>query len=319
MNYRMFGGKKGKVLEQELQAAQEKQAHQEQILFEVAQKKDMFEEQFARVTASRAQMDIDLSEVVNHVKYVKELAEADASRAERFGRNVQETAEEIKTATKEQKDFVEKVSSQRDKIQEIVENNKHFTTPTKYLTEFSGGFREMEESILEQIEKMKEFGKNMSVLSLNAAIEAGRMGDSGLTFIQAAEEVRSFSSQYEQAAMEVESQLKQLEEKNMELEEQMKHLTTLLRENNISMGHLLKESMLCVDEYKKEQKEISQQRLEELKETAVEFAGHQQEIANRQDCILIQMEEIGKEFMEQKECVDELEKVCKEVTTSVIM
>ncbi|MGN0352800.1 MAG: methyl-accepting chemotaxis protein [Roseburia sp.] len=313
----MFGGKKGKVLEQELQTAQEKQAQQMQILSGVAQKKDMFEEQFARVTASRAQMDTDLSEVVNHVKYVKNMAETDGNRAEKFGKNVTETMDEIQAVSGLQQKFLEQVTEQRDKIQEIVESNKHFTTPTKYLTEFSGGFRETEEGILENIGKMKEYAKNMSVLSLNAAIEAGRMGESGKKFIAAAEEVRTFSGQYEQTAYLVEEELKKLEEKNAELEEQMKHLTALLRENNISMSHLMKQSMVCVDEYKGEMKTIDTGRLDELKGMALELSDHEKEIGNRQDCILIQMEEIGKEFMEQKECMDELEKVCKEVVTSV--
>lgn len=315
----MFGGKKGRILEQELQTAQEKQAQAEQALLGVARKKDVLEEQFARVTVSRAQMDADLSEVVEHVKFVKELADADGGRAERLYRNVIETEEEVKAVQKTQKDIVEKITVQRDKIQEIVENNKHFTTPTKYLTEFSGGLREIQGSIQEQLEKMKEFGKNMSVLSLNAAIEAGRMGEAGQNFIQAAEEVRTFSGQYEQTALEVENQVKQLEERNKELEEQMKHLANLLRENNISMGHLLKESIVCVDDYKKEQTQVNQERLEALKTAADEFRNHHQEIANRQDCILVEMEEIGKEFMEQKDCVDELERICKDVTTSAII
>lgn len=313
----MFGGKKGRVLEQELQETKEKQAQQMQILSGIVQKRDMFEEQFARVTASRAQMDTDLSEVVNHVKYVKEVAQADGNRTERLEKNVVETVDEVQAASNLQQKFLEQVTQQRDKIQEIVENNKHFTTPTKYLTEFSGGFRETEEEILENIEKMKEYGKNMSVLSLNAAIEAGRMGDSGKKFIEAAEEVRTFSSQYEQTAYVVEEKLRKLEEKNAELEEQMKHLTALLRENNISMSHLMKQSMVCIDDYKNEAKTINQERLEEIKGIALELGNHEKEIENRQDCILIQMEEIGKEFMEQKECMDELEKVCKEVVTSV--
>ncbi len=315
----MFGGKKDRALEQELQAMQEKQTRQEKILSGVAGKKDLLEEQFARATASRAQMDTELSEVVDHVKYVKELAGADANKTERFQREIAETADEARASNEVCRTFLTKVEEQKERIQEVVENNKHFTMPAKYLSEFSGSFRETEEEMLANLAKMKGYAKNMSVLSLNAAIEAGRMGDSGKKFVSAAEEVREFSRNYAVTAREVEDQLRNLEERNEELEEQMKHLTALLRENNVSMSHLLKESMTCVDDYKMAKKDISGQRLEDLKKSVSEFAEHQQEIGNRQDGILIQMEEIGKEFIEQRECMDELENICKEVITSVIM
>ena len=113
--------------------------------------------------------------------------------------------------------------------------------------------------------------------------------------------------------------MKKLQQKNDELEEQVKHLTTLLKENNISMTHLLKESTECVEEYKREYTPLEVESFDELKGIAVLFGEHEKEVENRQECILMQMEEIGKEFMEQGECFDELEKICKEVITSVTM
>ena len=315
----MFGGKKGRLLEQELQTAQESQARQMQVLSGVRQKKDRFEEQFARATASRAQMDGDLSEMVNHVKYVKEIAEADDSKAEKFEKSVADTVEKVQDSAEAQQKFFEKVEDQREKIQEVVEKNKHFTTPAKYLTEVTAGVRETQQNLAEKIDQMKEYSKNMSVLSLNAAIEAGRMGEAGKKFIEAAEDVRTFSGQYEQSAQEAEDELKKLQQKNDELEEQVKHLTILLKENNISMTHLLKESTECVEEYKREYTPLEVESFDELKGIAALFGEHEKEVENRQECILMQMEEIGKEFMEQGECFDELEKICKEVITSVTM
>ena len=46
--------------------------------------------------------------------------------------------------------------------------------------------------------KLREAAKGMTTLALNAAIEAGRLGESGFSFLQAAESVRKLSEEYVQ-------------------------------------------------------------------------------------------------------------------------
>lgn len=59
----------------------------------------------------------------------------------------------------------------------MVEENKHFTTPSKFLNEFPVALKAENEKDREELEKMQDCGKQMGVLALNAAIEAGRMGE----------------------------------------------------------------------------------------------------------------------------------------------
>lgn len=313
----MFGTKKDKILEAELQEVKQQLQQKEQTMDVIAQKQDDVVEHFTRMTASRAQMDTELTEVVSHVKVVKETSEQNCTQAKKLSDDLNEALTILQKANKEQELFVEKMSKQRDEIQEIVEQNKHFTTPAKYLTDYVVSNRKEQETIRQNTEKMLEAAKNMSVLSLNAAIEAGRMGDSGRKFVDAAEEIRSFSSQYEETATTIVAQLKESEKKNQELEEQVKHLNTLLRDNNVAMGRVLKDSMVEVDHYKREGGHLKAAYLQDALDAAAAFAEKETETIDRQESILLQMEGIGEEFMEQRECCEELENICKEVMNSV--
>lgn len=71
---------------------------------------------------------------------------------------------------------MEQVKGQNEKVVEIVENNKHFTTPMKHISEAPQALREMRQALGERAERMEELSKTMGVLALNSAIEAGRMG-----------------------------------------------------------------------------------------------------------------------------------------------
>ena len=70
-------------------------------------------------------------------------------------------------------------------------------------TELSNGMDEMRK----MLEDVVEIGKQMGVLSLNAAVEAGRMGESGRKFVQAAEEVREMSDHYQQTTATLAQQM----------------------------------------------------------------------------------------------------------------
>lgn len=315
----MFGGKKDKALEEALQKATQQLEQKTKIIGQVEKQKDTVEEQFARMTASRAQMDTDLSQVVSHVKYVKETSESNQKDIEGLQDNFKEALTILEEANKGREQFIEKMSAQRDQIQDVVESNKHFTTPAKYLTEYVIGNRNNQDAIKQSTSNITEYAKNMSVISLNAAIEAGRMGDSGRKFVEATEEIRSFSSLYEKEAVAIAKQLEEAEKRTTELEEQIKHLNTLLRDNNVIMSHLMKDSMVSVDEYKKDGKHLKAAYLQDALDQTTDWMEREKEIANRQERILLQMEDIGDEFMEQKECSDELEKICKEVMNSVTM
>lgn len=69
--------------------------------------------------------------------------------------------------------------------------------------ELSNGMEEMRN----MLEGVVDLGKQMGVISLNAAVEAGRMGEGGKKFVEAAEEVRELSGKYQQATSALAQQM----------------------------------------------------------------------------------------------------------------
>ena len=70
----MFGGKKEKALEEQLAATREEKEQKEKVLSDILAQKDIVTEQFARMTASHAQLEKDVTQIKENMQSVFELA-----------------------------------------------------------------------------------------------------------------------------------------------------------------------------------------------------------------------------------------------------
>lgn len=312
----MFGGKREKALEAELAAAKKANARKRELLLGIAGQRDNATEQFARMTASRAQIEKDIEGLREQMQQVHELAENSSRAAGEIHSTIVELNNGMGVFEEKHSVFVDQVRNQNEKVVEIVENNKHFTTPMKYITETPAALREGQTALKERADRMMELSKNMSVLSLNSAIEAGRMGESGSRFVAAAEEIRAYSDTYEREARELKEQLKDTDARIAELEEQAHHLAELLKENNISMGKLYKDSSQSMAAYEEQQIELKGLMPEGVVGRVDALRQSEEENAGTQERMLGQMEEISEELGELKGGADELEEICKRMQQS---
>lgn len=312
----MFGGKREKALEAELAAAKKANERKRELLLGIAGQRDNATEQFARMTASRAQMEKDIEGLKEQMQQVHELAENSSKTAGEIYSAIIELNNGMGVFEANHSVFVDQVRKQNEKIVEVVENNKHFTTPMKYITETPAALREGQTALRERADRMIELSKNMSVLSLNSAIEAGRMGESGSKFVAAAEEIRVYSDTYEKEARELKEQLAGADARIAELEEQAHHLAELLKENNISMGKLYKDSSQSMAAYEEQQIEPKGLMPEGIVGRTDALRQSQEENAGTQERMLGQMKEIGEELGELKGGADELEEICKRMQQS---
>lgn len=309
----MFGGKREKALEEELAEVSEENAHARSLLTEIAGKRDDIQEEFARMTASHAQMSGKLGRMGEQMDQLFALTQESEPAAGGVSRAVSEIAREAERFADMHTAFLENIRRQNGKIESVVEKNKHFTTPMKYITELPAALREDHQAIYARGMRMSELSRNMSVLSLNTAIEAGRMGESGRHFVAAAEEVRAFSEQYEQEAAGLLDELFAEKKRVMELEEQVHRLNELLKENNISMGKLYKDCQKTMASYEEEQSDLHALVEPSLPGRADALRQFQEESLHTQKRVLRLLEAAQKELEEYKSCTDELETVCKDI------
>lgn len=312
----MFSGKKEKALEEQLRTVTKQKEHKKELLGQIAGKEDQIVEQFARVTASRAQMERDMQQVEEHLQHVTEMVRGSESTAGNLQSEIIRMNNAVESFDANHAIFVRQRKEQDEKIMEIVENNKHFTMPMKYISEAPTAMKEEQQKMLEKAARMQEFSKNMEVLSLNAAIEAGRMGEAGVKFIAAAEEIRAFSENHEKEVLELEEALKQSDARTKELEEQIHRLNELLKENNISMGKLLKDGMMSMASYQTGQIELRNVISQNAIEKVETLAASEKENGKVHERMQLQLGDIRDEIEEQKNSMDELETIFKELQQS---
>lgn len=309
----MFNGKKEKVLEERLFSMKERCEQQKNLFGEMAAKQNLLTEQFSKVEESRTQMERDMQQVEEHVGHITEMTEETKTVTGELQSEMIAINNAIGTFDANHSIFLKQRKAQDEKIVEIVEKNKHFTTPMKYISETPSVIRGESQKILEQTGKLKEFSKSMGVLSLNAAIEAGRMGEVGSKFIAAAEEIRTFSENHEKEILKLEEDLKRATHKVEDLEEQVHHLNELLKENNISMGKLMKDGLMSMSSYETGQINLRSIISDHAISRAAAIVEAEKETAKIEERMRLQLGDIHDEMEAQKNCTGEMESIVREL------
>ena len=180
-----------------------------------------------------------------------------------------------------------------------VENNKHFTAPAKNLPETSDRLEAHVDSCADIAAQMKEQNKQMSVLSLNAAIEAGMLGEQGKLFVEAAESIREASVSYDSAIDAVKQELSEAKAEISALKEQVSHLVGLLKDNNVATTKLMKQGVELNHVFS-QCDEISVDMIEACRQQIVSIRNTQEEIIKFEERNKLQIEDAYAEISTQR-------------------
>lgn len=291
----MFGNK-NKINLEELQKRKDTL---ERIAREVADSGSLYEANTSAIANSQKQMIVNMNQVVeNHMETTK-LAEQNISMESALCQNIVETAERMSVSADDYTALVERIYKQTDSCMELVEQNKHFTSPTKYVTEAVTGMISRQQEQAEVLSRMADSGKQMEVLALNAAIEAGRMGESGKQFVSAAEEIRGFAVEMQSMFSEMKQKNEDSEKRITELQEQVHHLVGLLKDNNVAMGQLFKQNQETVRAVENSSIRPFSPDALEWKEQLVGMLNTEEEVLKLQERSRIQLEDIAAEIQAQ--------------------
>lgn len=147
------------------------------------------EQRISDLERERRELDRQLKRVSSAVEGVSDKSNQQIEENQKLLLRAEEIAEKQRILREEQKQ-VQKESANVE-AEKPISLAKVIAPVT---AELSQGMEEMRN----MLEDVVDLGKQMEILSLNAAVEAGRMGESGRKFVEAAEEVRGLSDKYQQ-------------------------------------------------------------------------------------------------------------------------
>lgn len=292
----MFGSKKNKI-EEQIKSA----------FAEVLQQKELFETKVSAMEDSGNQIYTDISQVMENTTDLSNYAMQNIEETSALIHDMDDFSKDLKSGVDEYMQIAELVKEYHEAVTNLVEENKHYTTPAKYLTEAPARFRQDYQSYEEKVDEMAENSKQMGVMALNAAIEAGRMGVAGTQFVATAEEIRQTALGYERTALTMKEELQDAQKRISELEEFVLRLVSLVKDGNISTTRLMKKSM----ELNKLVTECSLRDFSEdmigMRDKVVAIRNLEEEIAKSSERNQIQLSDIQSEMKQQKKELRELE------------
>lgn len=294
----MFG--RNKISQEEIEQLKNKINRDNVFFAEMEDQKDMFDASVAELAESYRQVAADVIQISENMNNAITLASGNAEIENNLGVIVNDYRQRVQEKELQQQAADEGFHQILDATTRLVDANKHFTTPSKYISEFPSNYKAQNQSCRENLDQMEEFGKQMGVLSLQAAIEAGRLGEDGRQFVEAAEDIRTYAANYDKVIAQTREQLEQSDDRLNELEKQVHHLITLLKENNIATAKLMK---LCQDAVNKADA-LSQNPLMddfiEIQNQMSALRNADEEIVKSEERNRMQVDDLNEEFLAQQ-------------------
>ncbi len=277
----MFGNRK----------KEQEQVREEVSLIQESMRNDMLELQ-----ESVARMETDVQQVAKNVTVSAEYAKLNEEKAFSLAHSLEQHQEDLKETERIYATIREQMQRLENNTEQLVEQNKHFTAPSKYLSNLPDLLREENEHYLGELDTMQGYSKQMAVLALNAAIEAGRMGESGKGFVNAAEEIRTFAKSYESSFDSMRNDVQQSQERIKELEETIHHLVNLLKDNNVSTTKLLKTCHNTSQQMETITSQTNSHAIAPIKEVVGEILGTEEELFKCAERNRMQLEDVSDEL-----------------------
>lgn len=302
----MFNGIKNKIEERV-----------KETLAPIYEQRKEIELKISSIKDGKKRMQTDMSQVAENTTDLTTYASHNIEEETALIHSMDDFCEQLKTATKEYTKITDGVNTYYETVAGLVEENKHYTTPSKYLTEIPMAMRQDCKSQEAKIDEMAEYGRQMGMMALNAAIEAGRMGEAGTQFVEVSEEIRQLSSKYEQTARLMQEDLKETQQKISELEENALRLIALVKEGNISTARLMKQSAELNQMAEQSSIRDFSEDIITMRDKVIAMRNLDEEMTKSGERNKIQLEDIQEEMQAQEEHLEELEQQVTEIFNQI--
>ncbi|MEE1077784.1 MAG: methyl-accepting chemotaxis protein [Agathobacter sp.] len=262
---------------------------------------------------SRDRVSADIHQVKESLESMDSLAKQNVEACSTLSHTMELFTNEMDAAYSNYDRVLEGIRKQLQDTMDLVEENKHFTTPSKYLSEFGESLHQDYQAYEQSLEKMTGLGKQMGVLALNAAIEAGRLGEAGKDFVSSAEEIRSFANNYQDEIDVLEEQVKKSEERVEELEKQVNLLVSHLKESNVCATRLMKSTSESVKQMEESGIRDISEDMKLMRDVVISSRNSDEEIVKAKERCMIQLTDTEEELQLQGKNEDEMKRIFNSV------
>ncbi len=295
----MFGSRK-KLSQEEILYIQDSLQQGKALGRDLSIKQEMFESDLAAINISREQMEADTRQVEENALNVLEYAKQNSIAIAALLHDMEEYRSGMDKLRQDYENIRGQIRQQAKDCQQAVEQNKHFTSPSKILSELPERLHSQNQEYSAQLEEMAEYGKQMGVLALNAAIEAGRMGESGRSFVGAAEDIRTFAKQYDDSVRGLKERIEASDQRIGELENTIHHLVGLLKENNVAAAKLMRDAQTTEKLMDQAADRNFPEELTPMREELMGLRNSEEEIIKSEERNRLQLEDILGEIETQR-------------------
>jgi len=272
---------------------------------------------FESQIVAQSEMDKELTKVVSHTYDTIEGVSESKLVIGHLAMELTTMRGQLEDEEKEKKKLLETAQKQREQLDAILEQNDRMAVPVEMLHEIQGGLAEDAQNARTELTQMQEYAKQMTVSTLNCAIEAGRMGEAGKKFVEASEDVRLLSGSYERATVQAMRLLDAMEERIRSLTGQLDILAKACKDSDASVSRLSRgiaeQDGIC-------SRGTERHYLEEISA----MSEYLNEISQKHDTFdalahetLADIENIGESFMNEQEARKELEHIFDQIIKSM--
>ncbi len=308
----MFGKKQddSKLLVEKLRNAQTQidlfQTKMAQMKDSVGQAALCFESQIV----AQSGMDKGLTNVVSHAYDTIAVGSEDGQALEQLAIELTNLRRQLKEEEQEKKRLQEIVRKQKESAEALKKDeNKEYIETTRILQKAQEELAGSIADLRGQFRQMQDLSKQMGVLSLNCAIEAGRMGGKGREFIRAAEDVRQLSGAYGRAAEAASAQVDEIEERIHLCKEQSDTLAKTVQASHASAMRLSKSLAEDADLSGRVAERFFSEKVAALNDILKKISQNHGTIDSLQNQLLHEMEQVGEHFVEEQEARKKLEQI----------
>ena len=230
--------------------------------------KDMFDATAREIRETYQQLGAGITQIQENIKEASQMAADNGEKEQELTGQLASYQEQEVQSSEKREQMLQNFAQIEQEMAQLVEENKHFTTPSKFLNEFPVALKAENEKTREELEKMQ--------------------------------------GTYDELIDQAHKRLADSDERIAELEEQVHRMVTLLKENNVAMTKLMKSCQEASRQAQEWNRLKPCPNFKEMENQIVVLRNADEEIAKSEERNRMQMEDFTEEMESQKKNFDEL-------------